>query len=296
MELLDNIISMGTANDPPPLTAVLRQCIVLANELKAPLLRTWAEQELNGYSDPKAVPDYRIVRVEALGNFVGIAGLQYNARPIPSSILRPEHRWASESLSLTEPVSAYETTRNNPNNSRFYSWQHNMVAYYQDKLLEGCVLMSAWQQVPNTAIIGILDIIRTRVLTMAIDIKNQLEESGSNLKQIKRDSQEAKEVQRIVVNNVYGDLYMTAGDHVVNTQNIAVGKWEDLKEALSQSGIGEDDVKELEQAIQKDGEKMGPDVKGWITRNAAKVRDQGVKIGTSVATTLLTEYLKRHFG
>ena len=154
--------------------------------------------------------------------------------------------------------------------------------------------MSAWQEVPKTAIVGILDIVRTRVLTMAIDIKNQLEESGSDVNHIKRDSQEAKEVQRIVVTHVYGDQYIIAGDHVVNTQNIAVGKWEDLKKALNQSGIGDDDVRELEKAIQKDGKTMGPDVGGWIARNAEKVYDQGVKIGTSVATTLLTEYVKRH--
>lgn len=64
--LLDNIIDSGTANEPPPLSSLLRQCILLSNQLKAPLLRTWAEQELKGYSNPKDVPEYRIVNVGAL--------------------------------------------------------------------------------------------------------------------------------------------------------------------------------------------------------------------------------------
>lgn len=51
--LLDKIIEMGTDNEPSPLTVVLRQCILLANQLKAPLLKTWAMQELNGYPSPK---------------------------------------------------------------------------------------------------------------------------------------------------------------------------------------------------------------------------------------------------
>lgn len=55
MGLLDDIIKSGVADQPPALKVVLRQCILLANELKVPLLRTWAEQELNGYPDPSTV-------------------------------------------------------------------------------------------------------------------------------------------------------------------------------------------------------------------------------------------------
>jgi hypothetical protein len=294
MQLLDNIINMGTANDPPPLTAVLRQCIVLANNLKAPLLRTWAEQELKGYSNPKDVPEYRIMQVGALGHFEGV-GVRYQARPIPSSLLRKEHRWAATVHRLTEPVSSYESL-GDTKGALIYEWPSDMIGLYQSSLLAGCVLITAWQQVPKTAIAGVLDTIRTRVLTMAIDIKNESEESGVDLNHVERGSQEAQQIQRSVVTNVYGNLYMIAGDHVVNTQNIAVGNWEDLKKALNEVGIGDGDVAELSQAIEKDGKTMGTGVKGWIGRNADKVLDNGLKLGTSVGATLLTEYVKRHFG
>jgi AbiTii-like protein len=294
MQLLDNIINMGTANDPAPLTAVLRQCIVLANNQKAPLLRTWAEQELKGYSNPKDVPEYRIMQVGALGHFEGV-GVRYQARPNPSSLLRKEHRWAATVHRLTEPVSSYESL-GDTKGALIYEWPSDMIGLYQSSLLAGCVLITAWQQVPKTAIAGVLDTIRTRVLTMAIDIKNESEESGVDLNHVERGSQEAQQIQRSVVTNVYGNLYMIAGDHVVNTQNIAVGNWEDLKKALNEVGIGDGDVAELSQAIEKDGKTMGTGVKGWIGRNADKVLDNGLKLGTSVGATLLTEYVKRHFG
>lgn len=89
-----------------------------------------------------------------------------------------------------------------------------------------------------------------------LDIKNESEESGVDLNHVERGSQEAQQIQRSVVTNVYGNLYMIAGDHVVNTQNIAVGNWEDLKRVLNESGIGDGDVAELSQAIQKDGKTM----------------------------------------
>src|ERR1019366_5183464 len=104
--------------------------------------------------------------------------------------------------------------------------------------------MTAWQQVPKTAILGVLDTIRTRVLTMAIDIKNEFEESGADLNHVKPASQEAQRVQHSVVTNIYGGVVnISGGDQVVNTQNIAVGNWEDLQKVLKDSGIGDADVK-----------------------------------------------------
>jgi hypothetical protein len=53
MNLLDQIIESCTMNPPPPLASVLRQCILLSSQLKVPILRTWAERELNGYEPLK---------------------------------------------------------------------------------------------------------------------------------------------------------------------------------------------------------------------------------------------------
>jgi hypothetical protein len=185
--LLDKIIESGTANEPPPLTSVLRQCILLSDQLKVPLLRTWAERELTGYSNPKDVPEYRIVNVGAYGNFAGV-GVRYQARPIPASLLKPEHRWAATKRRLTEPVSAYESLDGSSKSALIYDWPSDMIAYYQSRLLEGCVLMTAWQHVPKSVFAGVLDTIRTRVLTMAIDIKNDSERAGVDLTRIKQDS------------------------------------------------------------------------------------------------------------
>src|SRR5206468_7924169 len=59
---------------------LLRQCILFANELKNPRLRTWAMQELNGYPTPKDVPEYRIVNSGAIENFDG-GWLQISGTP-----------------------------------------------------------------------------------------------------------------------------------------------------------------------------------------------------------------------
>jgi len=75
-----------------------------------------------------------------------------------------------------------------------------------------------------------------------------------------------------------------------------VGNWQDLRKALLAAGIQEGDIGDLSHAIEQDGKTFGTRVKDWIGRNATKVLDKGLQVGASVGTTVLTEYIKRHFG
>jgi AbiTii len=63
--LLDKIIELATDIDKP-LSVLLRQCVVLGHELKNDSLKTWANQELNGYTDRQKVPEYRIMTAGAM--------------------------------------------------------------------------------------------------------------------------------------------------------------------------------------------------------------------------------------
>ncbi|MGH3628044.1 MAG: hypothetical protein ACRDRL_11475, partial [Sciscionella sp.] len=172
----------------------------------------------------------------------------------------------------------------------------DMIAYYQSSLLQGCVLMTAWQQVPKSVFAGVLDTIRTRLLAMAIDIKNDSERSGVDLAHIKQDSPEAEKVQLTVVHSVYGNVYVAAGSQVINTQNIQVGNWDDLHKVLKEFGIDDANLGELHDTIHHDKKMGSSGLKDWINRNAGKVFDHGLQVGTTVGTTILTQLIKRHLG
>lgn len=66
--LLEKIIELATDTDKP-LSVLLRNCVVLGHELKNDSLKTWANQELNGYTDPQKVPEYRVLYAGATGIF-----------------------------------------------------------------------------------------------------------------------------------------------------------------------------------------------------------------------------------
>lgn len=215
-------------------------------------------------------------------------------RQIPSLAMEEAHRKFAEIVHLREPVHAYETNlaalKTNKGAVFAYEWSADLINYYQTEFLEGHALVKAWQEIPLGVVAGALDTIRTRVLNMALELKGEIGESDADLRRVRQDSAESEKVNGIVLTQIFG------GQQNVNVQNIAVGSWEDLKKALVALGIGQDELEELSQDIQQDGKTMGTRVKAWISRNAAKVFDRGLQVGTSVGTAILTEYLKRHFG
>jgi AbiTii len=54
-------LAAGLRNDKTSTTLLLQRCILLGGEVGSERLRDWARQELKGYADPDAVPDYRRV-------------------------------------------------------------------------------------------------------------------------------------------------------------------------------------------------------------------------------------------
>ena len=175
--LLDDIINLAI-DGKQPLPDILRKCLLLGHELKNDQLKNWANQELNGYEFGKDVPEYRIIPAPAKGNFIGPLYAQYNRHLIPSVVLEKKHREFAERVYLLQSVSAYvdvlkERDANPSGGSLSFPWNANMVAYYQDKLMQGgFICHAAWQEVSASAVAEMLDTIRNRTLNMALQMKD----------------------------------------------------------------------------------------------------------------------------
>ena len=67
LEQIQNEVIDGSSD----LATVLRKCRVLSAKLKNPAFTEWVINELDGYPDSSPVPDYRIIRGQPYGNFIG---------------------------------------------------------------------------------------------------------------------------------------------------------------------------------------------------------------------------------
>jgi hypothetical protein len=301
--LLDDIINLAI-DGSQPLPDILRKCLLLGYELKNQQLKNWANQELNGYRSRKDVPAYRIISAVARGNFVGPFHAQYNGHVIPSVVLEEKHRESAERVYLVQSVSAYADIlkQRNDKSSGFltFNWDPNMVGYYQEKLMQGgFICHAAWQEIPVSALAEMLDTIRNRTLNMALQIKDELGTSYTNLRKIEPGETETK-IQSIIFQNTGGNTTVALGQASVDASQhhtvIAIGDRKALDRVLTDAGLDKQDLDALTDAIQADGEKPGNKIGEWIKKNASKVLSGGVKVGTHIGQEILTAWIKTHYG
>ncbi len=302
--LLDDLISLAI-DGSQPLPDILRKCLLLGHELKNQQLKDWANQELNGYKSEKDVPESRIIPALARGNFIGPLRAQFNHYLIPSIALEEKHREFAERVYLAQSVSAYadvlkERDAKSAGGQLTFNWDPNMVAYYQDKLMQGgFICHSAWQEIPVSALAEMLDTIRNRTLNMALQIKDELGTSYTNLHRIEPGETESK-IQSIIFQNIGGSASVAFDQAKVDASQhqtvIVVGDRKGLDRALTIAGLGKLDLDALTDAIQTDGEKPGNKVGEWIKKNASKVLAGGVNVGAHIGQEILTAWIKAHYG
>lgn len=273
--LLDDIISLAV-DGKQPLPDILRKCLLLGHELKNETLKTWANQELNGYPTTQTIPEYRVVQAEAKGNFTGRFGSGARNWPIPSAALNKEHRDFGEVVYLAQAVSAYQDVANQEQDNIAFPWPSNLALFYQSRFFQGrYVLVSAWQEISKSTIVELLDSIRNRTLNMALQLKDELGTSYADLSRIQ--AAETSKIQNIIFQNTGGNTNVAFGhasmDASAHTQNIvAAGDRQALESVLSNAGLEKADLEKLDEVIRADGgKKIGAKVKAWISEHGAKV-------------------------
>jgi hypothetical protein len=303
--LLDEIIKTAT-DDKHSLSVLLRKCLVLSYELKDDRLKVWANQELNGYESEKGLPEYRIVGAGAKGEFSGPGGSALHNYPIPSAALDEKHREFAEVIYLTQAISAYECVVANAKAGKGtfrIAWHENLALHYQRRFFEGrYVLISAWQDVAMSTLVELIETVRNRSLNMALELKGDLGATAENLQDM--SSAEVEKVRATIINNISGGTnYFASGQSNLNaTTNmihavITVGNRQELDSALSGAGLRDDDLKDLTNAIEKDGnERLGSKVITWAKANGSKIVTGGVKIGAKIGQELLVQWLKQYYG
>lgn len=295
MSLLDEIIKAITETDEKT-SSILRKCLVLSYKLKNDSLKAWVSKELKGYDyDDPEMPEYRQVGAPARGIFLGPFGQQINDQPIPSAILKDEHRHWAERAKLPQPLVAYEDVTAGEN--RVIPWPANLVVMYQQKFFDGDLALNrAWQEIPGSVMVGIVDTVRTRVLTFVLELKEQAVEEEVEVEALPVSTVQTL-VQMTVIggNNVFGNVERFAA------QTVQVGDAKSLRGTLAAMGYDHQQLDALEADIAADTQEgadasIGKRTLEWIGRNAKAAGKGAVKIGTEVATTVITEAIKRYLG
>ena len=210
MSLLREIQSSAVdANEP--ISTLLRKCKILAVRLGSSEFKSWVDFELNGYPDIDDMPEYRIMSVSCKGHFSGGFGAAMNNAEIPSNCIPKEYRKYLYTTYMAQPISSLESLINDSDGGTVQEpWPANVTAHFGMKIYQGYNCMQAWKVIPINALVGVLDMIRNRVLNFVLEIESEDPQAGD----APLNSQPVAEekVQQIFHTHISG-----------NVQNLATG-------------------------------------------------------------------------
>ena len=298
MKLIDDIIKLAVTNKSP-VSDVLRHCLILAYELDNLKLKTWITKELDGYGLDDPVPAYRSIRIVAKGLFIGYGGSMLQDQPLAAHVLEVKHRRWAELAELRQPIASYEE-RSDPGHDQSnpqIEWPASLTTHYQRKFMEDFVLNRAWQELPVSAIRALIDTVRNRTLTFALEIRKELGLSHDDVSQL-----QPEKIDQLITNNIFGGNVFIAGEgqdiKQVGSITVHKGDVKALMTALDALGVKKADIKSLtvalehDKAEQKDQIGVGRHTAEWIGKIAA----EGLKVGVEIGKPLVTSWLRQYLG
>ncbi|MDX1923059.1 MAG: hypothetical protein SFW65_08030 [Alphaproteobacteria bacterium] len=291
MKLLDDIIEIATSKEAS-VADVLRKLLVLSYKLKNERLKTWAQNELDGYrKNEEVIPDYRKITAHAKGIFLGPFGQQLNDQPIPAGILKKEHRHFAESAILNQPIAAYEGN-NDPKNKCIIEWPGNLVVLYQAKFFDGDLALNrAWQEIPNSVMISLVETVRNKVLKFALELADEI---GDQPEEAIR-TVPAEKIDRLVTLQIYGGQVIFAANtgDIVSDSSVKVisGDLKSLKAALKLAGASEEELVALTTAIEEDKKHQNAEKPSIGSKTLKWLSDVSGKVAGKIAERLIAQYL-----
>jgi hypothetical protein len=305
MSLLSEI-QAGVTEANADIAAVLRKCKVLAMRLGSKDFQAWVDYELNGYPSKNETPDYRVIKhIPSYGNFLGIGWSQLNDQPIPISVIPEEYREAIANLYLIEPISYYSSlvTQCSSEPTIHLGWDPDLIAYLRDKILSHYQLTNAWRSIGTSSLVALIDTIKNRVLNFVLEIETVAPNAGEPSPGEKPIPEER--VQQVFNTVIWGgSAQIAAGNQTIKYDidiKIIQNDFDSLRRFLSSLEVGEDNIRELGEAIQEDKEYQketgfGNRVQSWLGKMISKAADGSWKIAISVAANLLTKALMQYYG
>jgi len=177
MSLLQEIRVTAVGADTD-IVVLLRQCKVLAACLDNQEFKQWVDWELNGYPSTDVLPSYRVLNVQSFGHFVGPLQSEMNNVPLPPSFLPEKHRHLVDRAYLVDSISVYSSLVKEADSGFKIAWPADAVAAFGEAFYEHMHCVQAWRAVSRGSLAAVIDAVRNRVLSFALDLEAEDPQAG----------------------------------------------------------------------------------------------------------------------
>ena len=301
MTLLETI-QQSAVDANADLSTVLRQCRLLAARLDSRPLEEWVICESDGYPPTAEVPPYRVWPIEVRGNFSGYFQSMAKDYPIPPALLPADVRDDYAHWECRMSVAALEATLAETKGT-VYVTTNDLALVLGTDVLDGYNCIAAWGAFSSLCLVEVLNAVRNRVLEFVLAVWKEDPDAGET-EGPAASSLASERATQIFFNTVVrgGSVSLVgAVDASTVTFNVATGDWSSLERVLADHGLTEEDLTELQAAIEadpapRDQHAFGPKVSAWIAAATGKAASGAWKIGLGAAGSLLAQTIARYYG
>lgn len=275
MKLLNEIIEL-LSTDNSNIENALIKTKVLLHKMGEKELLNWINNEINGYSnDNENIPEYRIITTSVYGNATDGFTTRWNNHLLPIEHLK-KYPNLYEDLSnhkIRESISALNSLVESKEQSLQVPIQVEVCSLLAKGLNSQVHVESAHKAIGIAQIIQIQTQIRNRLLDFLLELSDRLSHTidETNIKS------QSKEIwtNELFKHTIFGDntTIIVGNNNENNSQNIK-NNTEELFKILKQLKITDQEVSELNDAIEKDTKEnkktYGDNVKNWLKKVSLK--------------------------
>lgn len=283
--------------------SLLRKCQVLASRLQNEALKCWVRRELSGYKAREELPPYRVIPCNSLGNFCGFGGRALNHAPIPPSCVPEKYRSLLSEFLIMDGVGELQSIAKNVNAGETLSqpWPADLIALVSRDIYRNMSMVSAYKACPITTVVGVLEVIRNRILDFVLELEEKCPEAGEA---IDSTTIGEKELDQMVTTNIFkgnGNVAFHCGTATQQYMvSIEKGNWNMLERFLQEIKIESDKINELKDILQKEPPKSknewGSRISAWMGSVCAKAATGIYSIPFDVISGVLANAISKYWG
>ena len=213
-----------------------------------------------------------------------------------------KHRGILFKINHLHGVAHYESLLQSDKQSFTMPVSPNLVLYYRDKIVEDMFWVSGWNPISRGTFAGMLDQVRNRILSLALDVETEDPNAGDAL--VGGGSLiEDERVSQIFQTNIYGGPNVVASGSrniVHDFENVAEGSTTELLSAMRALGVPEEEIRRLEDALTADvndrsaPRQVGPHTQEWLARTSERITKGTLQLANgatgSVLGTLIMQF------
>jgi hypothetical protein len=304
MKLIDEAIDLlGDGNEP--LSKAFFKAQIIAHKLQDNEFAAWVRNEIQGYSDMDALPDYRKVPITPYGN-VGNSFERYSNIQLPISGMPTEIREKFLVSRFYQSVAVIDEFSKSEE-SLHVNLDRQLYSFMRMGFDKSAVISSAWGVPPAGCFTQMLNEIRSRLLDLLLKLSELVPATTQEEEHLSMPKIQG--LNELFKGAVFGDganisLAIGEGNQAShNTTSVVVNDLDSLVRVLSENKVAESDIAELKKAIEGDAassggvaKSFGEKVRGWLAMMITKAGTPAWEVPVQVGAGLLTNALTTYYG